>query len=53
MKQEIPNEHYVRLILSPIFGWLSNGERFYRYFMQDTVMAHTGSNPVDALDEAK
>jgi hypothetical protein len=54
MKWELPNECYVRLILSPFFSWLSSdGERLYRYFMQDIVMAQTGSNPVAVLDEAK
>jgi hypothetical protein len=49
--ETVNSDRYVRLILSPLFGQLTD-EKSYGHFMQDNATAHTANNSVVALHEA-
>jgi hypothetical protein len=49
--RKINSEPYMRLILSPFFGQLTDEEKSYWHFMQESGTAHTTNNSIVALDE--
>jgi hypothetical protein len=50
-RETISSECYVRLILSPFFGQLTDEKKLYGHFMQDNATAQTANNSMVALDE--
>jgi hypothetical protein len=45
------SERYINLILNRFFPELTEEERLYSYFQQDSVTSHTASNSMAAISD--
>jgi hypothetical protein len=52
-KNTFNSEQYVSDILRPLFGSITEEEKTYGYFMQDSATAHTATYSINVLNELK